>query len=159
MDIMWLRNPFSRLSLYGEDLQISCDYYNGRPYDDSNHINTGFFYVASNNKTIKLFDMWFESRKTLKRMHDQDVLEFLKSNGVFKRLGVSVRFLDTLYFSGFCQVTKNSKEVITVHANCCRSIKAKVDDLTETLEAWKKLKGTTTVGWPQHRACSQSWSA
>ncbi|XP_065004979.1 uncharacterized protein At1g28695-like [Musa acuminata AAA Group] len=159
MDIMWLRNPFSRLSLSGEDLQISCDYYNGRPYDDSNHINTGFFYVASNNKTIKLFDMWFESRKTLKRMHDQDVLEFLKSNGVFKRLGVSVRFLDTLYFSGFCQVTKNSKEVITVHANCCRSIKAKVHDLTETLEAWKKLKGTTTVGWPQHRACSQSWSA
>ncbi|CAL9756508.1 unnamed protein product, partial [Musa acuminata subsp. burmannicoides] len=142
-----------------EDLQISCDYYNGRPYDDSNHINTGFFYVASNNKTIKLFDMWFESRKTLRRMHDQDVLAFLKSNGVFKRLGVSVRFLDTLYFSGFCQVTKNSKEVITVHANCCRSIKAKVDDLTETLEAWKKLKGTTTVGWPQHRACSQSWSA
>ncbi|THU73091.1 hypothetical protein C4D60_Mb04t19150 [Musa balbisiana] len=152
MDIMWLRNPFSRLSLSGEDLQISCDYYNGRPYDDSNHINTGFFYVASNNKTIKLFDMWFESRKTLKRMHDQDVLEFLKSNGVFKRLGASVRFLDTLYFSGFCEVTKNSKQVITVHANCCRSIKAKVDDLTETLEFWKKLKGTTTVSWPQHRA-------
>ncbi|CAL9086277.1 unnamed protein product [Musa textilis] len=159
IDIMWLRNPFSRLSLHGEDLQISCDDYNGRPFDDSNHINTGFFYVASNNKTIKLFDTWFESRKTLERMHDQDVLVFLKSKGVFKQLGVSVRFLDTLYFSGFCEVTKNSKEVITVHANCCRSIKAKVDDLTETLEAWKKLKGTPTVGWPQRRACIQSWSA
>lgn len=157
MDVIWLRNPFAKLNLNGEDFQISCDRYNGSPFDDSNSINTGFFFVRSNNKTIKLFDMWSASRESFGQKHDQDVLAALKSAGVFKQLGISVRYLDTLYFSTFCQDSESFKEVTTVHGNCCRSIKAKIDDLTAALQTWKKFDGTTALTWPKHIACIQSW--
>ncbi|WOL05611.1 hypothetical protein Cni_G14340 [Canna indica] len=158
MDIIWLRNPFSKLNLYGEEMQISCDAYNGRAFDASNNINTGFFFVASNSKTIELFDMWLESRKHRRpRMNDQDGLAFLKSRGVFWSLGLRTRFLDTRYFSGFCEAGKNMTEVITLHANCCRTMKAKIDDLSANLETWKKLNGTS-AGRLRHPACLRSWS-
>ncbi|WOL05610.1 hypothetical protein Cni_G14339 [Canna indica] len=156
MDVIWLRNPFAKLSLHEEDMQISCDRYNGMPYNDSNNINTGFFSVASNHRTMKLFDRWVESRKAMPGKNDQEVLAFLKNRGVFRLTGVRVRFLDTADFSGFCQVSKNSKEVTTMHANCCRSMKAKLDYLSASLEAWKRVNGTAAISWPK-RVCSQSW--
>ncbi|XP_008794927.3 uncharacterized protein LOC103710807 [Phoenix dactylifera] len=157
MDVMWLRNPFTKLNHDDEDLQISCDRYNGQPFDEANPINTGFYFVASNNKTIALFDAWYGSRNSSAGMKDQDVLSLMKYNGAFKQLGMQVRFLDTLYFSGFCQDSKDFKEVITVHANCCRSVKAKLADLTAILNVWKSFDGIGTVGWPVHKKCSKSW--
>ncbi|XP_008794873.3 uncharacterized protein LOC103710771 [Phoenix dactylifera] len=157
MDVMWLRNPFTKMNHDGDDLQISCDAYNGEPRDDSNPINTGFYYVASNNKTIALFDAWHASSINSAGMKDQDVLSTMKSKGIFKQLGLKVRFLDTLYFSGFCQDSRDFKEVTTVHANCCRSVKAKLADLTAVLKVWKSFNGTTMVRWPEHKACAASW--
>ncbi|RWW21052.1 hypothetical protein BHE74_00047933 [Ensete ventricosum] len=156
MDVMWLRNPFSHLHHQGEDLEISCDRYNGQPYDQSNSINTGFYFVASNNKTIALFDEWYAASHTSKGMKEQDVLYRMKSQGAFRRLGIKVRFLDTAYFSGFCEDSRDSRRVTTVHANCCRSIKAKLTDLKRVLEMWKTHNGTS-FRWPPHTACAHSW--
>uniref|UniRef100_A0A6I9QMY7 Uncharacterized protein At1g28695-like n=2 Tax=Elaeis guineensis var. tenera TaxID=51953 RepID=A0A6I9QMY7_ELAGV len=157
MDVMWLRNPFTKLNHVGDDLQISCDAYNGNPLDDSNPINTGFYFVGSNNKTILLFDAWYASRIISARMQDQSALSVLKSKGIFKQLGMKVRFLDTRHFSGFCQDSRDFKEVTTVHANCCRSVKAKLVDLTAVLKAWKSSNSTAMVRWPEHKACAASW--
>ncbi|EHA8588457.1 hypothetical protein COCNU_scaffold005312G000010 [Cocos nucifera] len=157
MDVMWLRNPFTKLNHHGDDLQISCDAYNGNPLDDSNPINTGFYFVASNNKTIALFDAWYASRINSAGMKDQSALSVMKSKGIFKQLGMKVRFLDTLSFSGFCQDSRDFKEVTTVHANCCRSVKAKLADLTAVLRVWKSFNSTTMVRWPEHKACAESW--
>lgn len=154
MDIMWLRNPFAKLSYDGEDMQISCDFYNGRPFDDSNFINTGFYFVASNNRTIALFDEWYASRNKSAGMKEQDLLAQMKSQGAFRRLGMKVRFLDTAYFSGFCQDNKDFSKVTTVHANCCCSVKAKLIDLKAVLEAWKTLNGTSRVTWPERKECN-----
>ncbi|KAL5973764.1 hypothetical protein ACLOJK_030420 [Asimina triloba] len=163
-DVMWLRNPFLRLGNEGEDLQISCDRFNRRPWDIRNPINTGFYYVRSNNKTIALFDRWFGSRNESLAVKEQDVLNAMVVQGVLGQLGLKVRFLDTLYFGGFCQSGRNFNDIVTLHANCCRTIMAKMKDLRGFLAAWRNFKSsrslnetTMAVRWPNYDACAASW--
>ncbi|KAJ3706983.1 hypothetical protein LUZ61_010688 [Rhynchospora tenuis] len=157
MDILWLRNPFINLKRQEEDMLLSCDGYNGLPYDDRNSINTGFFFVASNNKTIKFFDKWYAARNNSDGMKEQDVLNYLKSKGEFSRMGIRVRYLDLEHFSGMCQTKYDAKKVTTVHANCCRTMRAKILDLAAMLKAWRTINSTAEVVWPRHKACHDSW--
>ena len=138
-------------------MQMSVDSYNHRPFDQSNPLNTGFYFVASNNKTTALFEEWYENRNNATGMKEQDVLCRMRNEGAFKRLQMKVRFLDTLYFSGFCQDSRDFREVRTVHANCCRLVKAKLADLSASLEVWKRFNGTANATWPAHKACQQAW--
>jgi hypothetical protein len=160
---MWLRNPFKRLSKNEtEDLQISTDQYLGDPWLEKQAINTGFFFVRSNNKTISLFETWYGKKDNSTGKKEQDVLLDLIGNGIIGHLGLKVRFLDTLYFSGFCQDSKDFRAVTTVHANCCRSITAKINDLKETLYDWKKFRrlevnSTINMNWTSHESCIKSW--
>ncbi|KAK1409240.1 hypothetical protein QVD17_35766 [Tagetes erecta] len=164
MDVLWLRDPFPQLT-QGEnlDLQISVDRFNGDQWDDNHPINTGFYMIKSNNKTIALFDEWYGEKNKSVGMKEQDVLFNMMRNGAFKRLDLRVRFLDTIFFSGFCENSRDVKEVSTVHANCCRSIKAKVVDLIMVLHDWKKFKASSDndtleeFRWSDHRACIDSW--
>ncbi|XP_009398484.3 uncharacterized protein At1g28695 [Musa acuminata AAA Group] len=153
MDILWLRNPLTRLN-GGEDLQISCDNYNGQPFDaTSNLINTGFYFISSNSRTIALFNRWYGAMNSSSGMKDQDVLLKMNFDGVFEQLDMKVRYLDTDYFSGFCQKSKDFRKVITVHANCCIGSNAKLIDLRAFLEAWKIHNGTSNASWPKHKSC------
>lgn len=145
------------------DLHISVDRFNGDEWSEANPINTGFYMVKSNNKTISLFDSWYERRNNSKDLKEQDVLEVMMHEGVFKRLGLKVRFLNTLFFSGFCQDSKDAKAVTTIHANCCRTIGAKVADLLVIIHDWNKFKNSyvtnhTFTNWgTRHVACANSW--
>ncbi|KAL2319835.1 hypothetical protein Fmac_028804 [Flemingia macrophylla] len=162
-DIMWLRNPFTRLGKNeAEDFQLSTDIYLGDPWSEKHLINTGFYFVRSNNKTISLFETWYGSKDNDTRKNDQDVLIDLIKNGIIKDLGLRVRFLDTLYFSGFCEDKKDFRKVITIHANCCRSITAKVKDIKASLHDWKRFKrldvnSSVNFQWTVHDWCWQSW--
>lgn len=167
-DIMWLRNPFARLSKNEtDDLQISTDLYFGDPRSEKNLINTGFYYVRSNNRTITLLNTWYEKKNNSTGQKEQDVLLGLIQGGIIRQLNLSVVFLDTLYFSGFCQDSKDFRVVTTVHANCCRSISAKVNDLRLVLRDWKKFKKfssyrrlanvTANLKWTGHFGCWNSW--
>ncbi|CAH1438863.1 unnamed protein product [Lactuca virosa] len=168
-DVLWLRNPFPHLTLNYEtaDLQISVDQFNGNQWSQKNPINTGFYMIRSNNKTIALFDKWYGERNKSPGKKEQDVLIELMKKGSFKRLGIRVRFLDTLYFSGFCQDSRDVKIVSTFHANCCRRIKAKVSDLTAVIHDWKRFKDPSPsplanktmeeFRWSSHSACEKSW--
>ncbi|XP_054779902.1 uncharacterized protein At1g28695-like [Prosopis cineraria] len=165
-DVMWLRNPFTRLSNdTNEDLQISTDNYLGNPWSENHNINTGFYFVRSNKKTISLFETWYSKKDSSKGHKEQDVLEGLIRHGIIKELGLRVRFMDTLYFSGFCQDSRDFRAVTTVHANCCRTITAKITDLEAVLRDWKHFKMlessksnlTAIVKWSDHRACHKSW--
>ena len=92
---MWLRNPFPMLSkIDGIDLQISIDKFNGNEWPAANPINTGFYMIRSNNKTISLFDAWYARKNNSTRLKEQDVLVNMLHEGVFKKLGLRVRFLD-----------------------------------------------------------------
>ncbi|KAL6126887.1 hypothetical protein ACLB2K_074932 [Fragaria x ananassa] len=125
-DVMWLRNPFPRLnynqSIDSLDLQISTDSFNGDQWSKDNPINSGFYMIRSNNRTISLFDK-----------------------------------------CGFCEVGRDFKAVTTVHANCCRTISAKVVDLTAVVHDWKWFKSltnsnqTSTLQWTNHVAFHNSW--
>jgi hypothetical protein len=160
MDVMWLRNPFPKLDRgEGEDFLISSDKFNGVAHDYAgNELNTGFFFVASNDRTVALFDEWHAARRGSAGMKEQDVLNRMKRRGAFRRLGLRVRVLDTARFSGFCQDSRDAAQVATVHANCCRTKRAKVADLKAVLRAAKRLNRTTTeIRWPAHRECVKSW--
>ncbi|KAF5744258.1 hypothetical protein HS088_TW08G00858 [Tripterygium wilfordii] len=170
-DVMWLRNPFPRLSKNGtDDLQISTDVFFGNNIDDGKQlINTGFYFMRSNNKTIALLDKWYGMKDNSTGKKEQDVLLDLLRGGFFKQLGLQTLFLDTQYFSGFCQDSKDVRAVVTVHANCCRSIKAKVQDLSAVLRDWKRFKAVAaaeksklsaiarTFQWTGHFGCWNSW--
>ncbi|KAF6153024.1 hypothetical protein GIB67_021629 [Kingdonia uniflora] len=59
-DVMWLRNPFAILSPdEAEDVQISCNRFNGKQRSNINPIDTGFYFIRSNNRTIALFNTWY----------------------------------------------------------------------------------------------------
>lgn len=166
-DVIWLRNPFPRLRFNEtDDLQISTDKFNGNPRSQNNPINTGFYHIRANNKTITLFQIWHATRLNSTGLKEQDVLGNLIHNGAATELGLNLRFLDTLYFSGFCRDSSDVRSVVTVHANCCRSISAKIDDLTAVLKDWKRFKrmaarNTTNAvfkfKWSNHIACFNSW--
>jgi len=161
---MWLRNLFIRLNKNEtEDLQISTDMYYGNPWSKKNPINTGFYFVRSSNKTISLFETWYGQKDNSTGKKEQDVLLNLINGGIIEHLEIRVRFLDTLYFSGFCQNSKDFRLVITIHANCCKSINAKMKDMKVTLSDWKRFKrldanSTLNPQWTKHDWCQQSWT-
>lgn len=170
-DVMWLRNPFTKLSKNEtEDLQISTDFFNGDPRSENNPLNTGFYYIKSNNKTISLFDTWSNMKDNSTGKKEQDVLCDLMRQGLFKKLGLQVRFLPTDYFSGFCKDSRDLWSVCTVHSNCCRHIAAKIADLKRVLQDWRRFKGiasqfpidiarnkTMDFRWSPHTGCMNSW--
>ncbi|KAL1293249.1 hypothetical protein HN51_053898 [Arachis hypogaea] len=167
-DVVWLRNPFTKLSNNEtEDLQISTDHFNGNSWSpEIQLINTGFYFARSNNKTISLFETWYAKKDNSTGMKEQDVLlNMIRNEGIIGKLGLRVRFLDTLYFSGFCQDSKDFRQVTTVHANCCRSIFAKVKDLKAVLRDWMQFKRleesnnsmVNNMKWSVHGHCWHSW--
>ncbi|XP_065859786.1 uncharacterized protein At1g28695-like [Euphorbia lathyris] len=171
-DVMWLRNPFPKLSNNRTiDLQISTDIFNGDVSSEKNLINTGFYYIKSNNKTISLFETWYSRKDNSTGKKEQDVLLELMLEGHFRQLNLIPRFLDTVFFSGFCTDSRDIREVATVHANCCRSIDAKIHDLRGVLRDWVKFKtivnrykrlamnnGTFPFKWSPHLGCLSSWN-
>ncbi|CAH9139664.1 unnamed protein product [Cuscuta epithymum] len=165
-DVLWLRDPFPKLRSTNEtlDLQISTDIFNGDDRSESNPINTGFYMIRPNNRTISLFDSWYAMKNSSDGMKEQDVLNKLIRQGTLRELGLKVRFLDTRFFSGFCQDSKDVESVVTVHANCCRTITAKLADLTAVIHDWRRFKSfsgdgnrTAAFQWSRHVNCVDSW--
>ncbi|KAF1883035.1 hypothetical protein Lal_00003217 [Lupinus albus] len=136
-DIMWLRNPFTEF-YKNADFQIACDFFNGNSYDLKNLPNGGFTYVKSNERTIWFYKFWFNSKDAYPNMHDQDVLNQIKMHPLISKMKLSIRFLSTTYFGGFCQVSRDLNKVSTMHSNCCVGLDNKINDLRILLEDWKK---------------------
>lgn len=135
---MWLRDPFQRFFQEG-DFQIACDYYNGNSHDPHNPPNGGFTYAKSNDRTIKFYKFWYLSRRAYPGLHDQDVLNKIKFSPAIRKIGLKMRFLDTAYFGGFCQPSRDLNLVCTMHANCCAGLNKKINDLTILLQDWRRF--------------------
>nr|DAD33319.1 TPA_asm: hypothetical protein HUJ06_012170 [Nelumbo nucifera] len=135
-DIMWFRNPFPRFHL-DADFQIACDHFRGSSTDLNNSPNGGFKYVKSNNRTIEFYKFWYSSRWTYLGKNEQDVLNRIKYGPVIKSIGLKIKFLDTAYFGGFCEPSKDLNRVCTMHANCCFGLGNKLHDLRVMLDDWK----------------------
>lgn len=157
---MWFRNPFPHFHKDG-DFQIACDHYTGNPVDLNNSPNGGFTYVKSNKKTIKFYKFWFDSRLNYPSLHDQDVLNMIKFNPFINDTGLQIRFLDTAFFGGFCEPSRDFDKVCTMHANCCAGLENKVNDIGIMLKDWRKYTqflGNQTVmnrqvSWTVPQSC------
>ncbi|GAB4842762.1 hypothetical protein Ancab_012737 [Ancistrocladus abbreviatus] len=136
-DIMWFRDPFQHFYAQA-DIQFACDQFNGDSSNVNNHINAGFQYAVSNNRTLQFYKFWYESRKKHLGKNEQDVFNIIKHDPFVKEIGLKMRFLDTEYFSGFCQPSKDLNKVCTMHANCCIGLGNKIHDLNMVLEDWKR---------------------
>ncbi|OWM62690.1 hypothetical protein CDL15_Pgr019984 [Punica granatum] len=155
-DIMWLRSPFPHF--YSDaDFQIACDYYRFSAADKRNSPNGGFTYVRSNNRTVEFYKFWYESRKSFPGQHDQDVLNKIKSHNFLHYIGLQMRFLDTAYIGGFCQLSRDLNRVCTMHANCCVGLDNKIHDLSALLDDWRKYMASGTGGWSVPKACRGSF--
>lgn len=162
-DIMWLRNPFKQF-YKDADFQIACDFFNGDSSDLKNLPNGGFNYVKSNNRTIWFYKFWFNSRNDYPKLHDQDVLNKIKKDPLISYMKLKIRFLSTINFGGFCQVSKDFNKVSTMHANCCVGLQNKVSDLKIVLEDWKKYmalsedeKKQSHPSWSVPQSCRTSF--
>ncbi|KAG7646317.1 putative nucleotide-diphospho-sugar transferase [Arabidopsis thaliana] len=159
-DVMWFRNPFPRFYMYA-DFQIACDHYLGRSNDLHNRPNGGFNFVRSNNRTILFYKYWYASRLRFPGYHDQDVLNFLKAEPFVFRIGLKMRFLNTAYFGGLCEPSRDLNLVRTMHANCCYGMESKLHDLRIMLQDWKDfmslplhLKQSSGFSWKVPQNCS-----
>ncbi|CAN8266808.1 unnamed protein product [Cochlearia groenlandica] len=159
-DVMWFRNPFPRFYGYA-DFQIACDHYLGRPNDLNNRPNGGFSFVRSNNRTILFYKYWYASRNRYPRYHDQDVLNFIKRDPFIRHVGISIRFLNTAYFGGLCEPSRDMNIVRTMHANCCFGMESKLHDLRIMLQDWSDfmslplgLKQSSGFTWKVPQNCS-----
>ncbi|KAJ3693372.1 hypothetical protein LUZ60_008852 [Juncus effusus] len=135
VDVMWFRNPLKHITVYA-DLTLSCDGFNGNPDDVDNYPNTGLFYVKSSNKTAEMMQYWHEARRRFSTDMDQNIFNKIKHELV-DSLGIKIQFVDTKYFSGFCNYNEDMDEVFTMHSNCCVGLEKKVSDLRNILDDWK----------------------
>ncbi|KAJ6321845.1 hypothetical protein OIU77_011850 [Salix suchowensis] len=135
-DIMWFRDPFPRFFL-DADFQIACDQFSGNSSDVQNRPNGGFNYVKSSSRSIEFYKFWYSSRETYPGYNEQDVLNFIKFDPLVERLGLKMRFLDTAFFGGLCEPSKDLNLVCTMHANCCFGLDNKLHDLRIMLQDWK----------------------
>ncbi|XP_075077880.1 uncharacterized protein At4g15970-like isoform X1 [Nicotiana tabacum] len=159
-DVMWFRDPFPHF-YKDADFQIACDHFSGKPDDVGNRPNGGFNHVRSNNRSIEFYKFWYSSREMYPSLHDQDVLNNIKNDSFIRDIGLKMRFLDTAYFGGFCEPSKNLSEVCTMHANCCFGLESKLHDLRILLQDWKSFlslppaqKISSAVSWRVPQNCS-----
>ncbi|XP_077212241.1 uncharacterized protein At4g15970-like [Tasmannia lanceolata] len=154
-DVMWIRNPFPHF-MTTVDITMACDGFMGDISDRKNRVNGGFNYVRSNNATIKFYKYWYNARKVHPHSHDQAVFDIIKFDSAVKGMGLEMRFLDTAYFSGFCQSRKDFDKVCTFHANCCVGLESKLNDLRLVLEDWRNFSALSTE---EKRVKRYSWRA
>ncbi|XWS34399.1 hypothetical protein CRYUN_Cryun21dG0035500 [Craigia yunnanensis] len=161
-DIMWFRDPFPRF-FPDADFQIACDNFLGRPDDMNNRPNGGFKYVKSNNRSIAFYKFWYSARETYPEYHDQDVLNLIKFHPFISDIGLKIRFLDTAYFGGLCEPSRDLNVVCTMHVNCCYGMDSKLHDLKIMLQDWRAfmslppdLKNESVISWRVPQNCSLS---
>ncbi|KAG7979420.1 hypothetical protein I3843_05G130400 [Carya illinoinensis] len=159
-DVMWFRDPFPQFYL-DADFQIACDSFLGSADDVHNRPNGGFNYVKSNNRSVEFYKFWYSSHETFPGYHDQDVLNIIKSHPFILDIGLKMKFLDTAYFGGLCEPSKDLNEVCTMHANCCYGLDSKLHDLRIMLQDWKQfmslpqsLKRLSNFSWRVPQNCS-----
>ncbi|XP_057766820.1 uncharacterized protein At4g15970-like [Salvia miltiorrhiza] len=150
VDIAWMRDPFPRLYEEG-DIQMACDVFVFNSTSRWNFPNAGFVYAKSNPRSIQFYKYWVAKREAGK--HDQDVFYKIKHDPFMEEIGLDLRFLDTAYFSGLCEPSRDLDEVVTMHANCCTKLKSKIHDIRMVIEDWKNYKMGGPNKWSVPRIC------
>ena len=155
---MWLKNPFQHVDPLLE-LTIACEVYTGDPRSESNKADGSFFFAKSDDIAVELFRYWELAMVLYPNNDAKSVLEMMiKEDEVVQfTLQPRIKYLDTAYFSGFCQPNINMREAYTMHANCCEDLESKVHDLRLVLDEWRNYFMTNSSipgsSWRVSRKC------
>eukprot|EP00475_Leptophrys_vorax_P006908 TRINITY_DN1431_c0_g2_i1.p1 TRINITY_DN1431_c0_g2~~TRINITY_DN1431_c0_g2_i1.p1 ORF type:complete len:623 (-),score=-35.74 TRINITY_DN1431_c0_g2_i1:494-2362(-) len=137
-DILWTQNPLPRLLLENpEDLHMSVDWWFPNPH--AVVANGGFYAARSNARTIKFFSEWITWHRRFPHHRIQQIYDWIRPEAnPFTRSTspITVRYLPTDLFGGFCEMGNKLHELVTIHATCCygmdnklRVLKKLADDL------------------------------
>ncbi|KAH8946065.1 hypothetical protein BDL97_12G073500 [Sphagnum fallax] len=147
-DILWFRDPFPVFDAH-KDFQISCDKYVGKPESHKNSANAGFYFARSNSRTIAFYKYWYATRtRNPAPVNEQVAFHAIIKEEDFQHVGLKYSFLESRYFSSFCQRSNDMGKVVTMHANCCLGLQRKLDDLRLSLDDWASYKALS----PQQKA-------
>ncbi|CAI5497432.1 unnamed protein product [Closterium sp. Naga37s-1] len=155
-DILWLRNPLPQLLLAApEDMHMSVDWWNA----DSRKVmgNGGFYAARSNTRMLKFFDDWIAWHKRLPKHRIQQIFDWIRPEAnPFTRTAtpLTVRYLPTAHFGGFCEMGARMAELVTVHATCCFGLDSKLRVLRKVAADWdwmRALPHDVSEGLEEHR--------
>ncbi|CAI6000586.1 unnamed protein product [Closterium sp. NIES-65] len=141
-DILWLRNPLPQLLLAApEDMHMSVDWWNA----DSRKVmgNGGFYAARSNTRMLKFFDDWIAWHKRLPKHRIQQIFDWIRPEAnPFTRTAtpLTVRYLPTANFGGFCEMGARMAELVTVHATCCFGLDSKLRVLRKVAADWDWMR-------------------
>eukprot|EP00897_Mesotaenium_endlicherianum_P003254 jgi/Mesen1/2957/ME000176S01997 len=134
-DILWFQDPFPHLAASGEDMQFACDIFQ---WDHTTlWPNAGFFYARSTNRTHAFFDYWLANHSArFPGKNEQDVYKQLRPEVdpfTANSIGLTVKYLRTTKFGGFCESGSDLEELVTMHANCCVGLDKKLGVLRKIM--------------------------
>ncbi|CAI5530703.1 unnamed protein product [Closterium sp. Naga37s-1] len=141
-DILWLRNPLPHLLLAApEDMHMSVDWWHA----DSRKVmgNGGFYAARSNTRMLKFFDDWIAWHKRLPKHRIQQIFDWIRPEAnPFTRTAtpLTVRYLPTAHFGGFCEMGARMAELVTVHATCCFGLDSKLRVLRKVAADWDWMR-------------------
>lgn len=136
-DVLWLRSPFSNFNPSYE-LTISCSFPSDGQVGDYVQ-DGGILYLRSNAIAIEFFKYWKVTKVLYPNTNAEESLctTIMQSKDICDSYGFRVKYVDTIYFGGFCQLSKDMlREAYTIHANCCGDLTSKVHDLRNVLDDW-----------------------
>eukprot|EP00270_Netrium_digitus_P014890 TRINITY_DN5144_c0_g1_i1.p1 TRINITY_DN5144_c0_g1~~TRINITY_DN5144_c0_g1_i1.p1 ORF type:complete len:400 (-),score=86.39 TRINITY_DN5144_c0_g1_i1:192-1214(-) len=155
-DILWFRNP---LPFFGGDfdMYIACDRYK----EEESLANGGFYFVRSNERTLKFFRYWISSHQRFPGFHDQGVLnEILPLYDAHSKMdiGLRLKLLPPAHFGGLCEQPDVYAEMVTMHTNCCAYYEAKLATLNKVASEWDAAMAAfasngTALAIPQPWGC------
>lgn len=119
------------------DITTSSDFYFGNPDDLGNFPNTGFIYFKSTARNARAMAYWHAARRRFPDNHDQFVFNEIKRE-LASEIGVRIKFIDSAYVSGFCQLGRDLNRIATVHMTCCIGLDNKLFDLKRVIVDWKR---------------------
>ncbi|EPS64642.1 hypothetical protein M569_10139 [Genlisea aurea] len=97
-------------------------------------------YVKSNHKTIDFLTLWFKAHHRFPGKRLQQVLAVTKFHPTVDRVGLRMRFLDTVNFGGLCEPQNDIDLIVTMHTQCCTGMAAKINDMNVAIDDWKRYR-------------------
>ncbi|CAH2078932.1 unnamed protein product, partial [Thlaspi arvense] len=98
---------------------------------------TSSILVLTNHRTVEFYKYWYKSRRKFHGKKDQGLFNKIKHDRhITKKIGLTMKFLNTIYFRGLCQMSREMNKVCTMHANCCIGLQNKILDLRQVLGDW-----------------------
>ncbi|KAE8706289.1 hypothetical protein F3Y22_tig00110402pilonHSYRG00094 [Hibiscus syriacus] len=155
-DVMWLRNPLSKLEP-NSDLSIRCELY---PIDAKTFGikgDGGFFHLKANARTIEFIRICNMNRVLYPDSEHQSLCKISEKEEYVGLIGVDVSYFGEESFCRLC-LPCGLNQILTVQANCRDNIDSKIHDMKLVLDDWRNFLQLSSNNVSSNRS-SVSWRA